>query len=99
MFSGPLAESVPTSLSSFAHRRPRADSITSFKFYDEDQDGQAGGSVVDEGIEETDEEYDEGIYDYDQDEDLERGERQSLRRHSTDQSGNSVEEPLLLRRL
>lgn len=45
MFAGPMSESVPTSISSFAHRRRRADSTTSFTFYDEDRDS-------DEGIEE-----------------------------------------------
>ncbi|KAG9811977.1 hypothetical protein KCU68_g20462, partial [Aureobasidium melanogenum] len=37
IFSGPMSESVPTANSSFAHRRSRADSTTSFTYYD-DQD-------------------------------------------------------------
>lgn len=36
MFAGPMGESVPTSVSSFAHRRARADSTASFTYY---QDG------------------------------------------------------------
>ncbi|KAK0392169.1 hypothetical protein NLU13_1667 [Sarocladium strictum] len=39
LFSGPVAESLPTSVSAFSHRRTRADSTTSFTYYD-DQDNQ-----------------------------------------------------------
>lgn len=42
MFSGPMSESVPTAISSFAHRRSRADSTASFQFYDDED------AVVDE---------------------------------------------------
>ncbi|KEY66546.1 hypothetical protein S7711_08049 [Stachybotrys chartarum IBT 7711] len=35
LFSGPVAESLPTSVSAFSHRRARADSTTSFTFYEE----------------------------------------------------------------
>ncbi|KAI5461058.1 hypothetical protein BGZ63DRAFT_356009 [Mariannaea sp. PMI_226] len=38
LYSGPVAESLPTSVSAFSHRRPRADSTTSFTYYDDDQD-------------------------------------------------------------
>ena len=38
MFSGPISESVPTSNTGFAHRGTRADSITSFTYYEEDLD-------------------------------------------------------------
>lgn len=42
MFSGPISESVPTSVTGFAHRRPRAGSTTSlarsFTYYDEERD-------------------------------------------------------------
>jgi cation-transporting ATPase 13A2 len=38
MFSGPMGESVPTSVSSFAHRRGRADSTASFTYYQEDEE-------------------------------------------------------------
>ena len=37
MFSGPLAESVPTSVSAFSHRRFRSDSTASFQFFDESE--------------------------------------------------------------
>ncbi|KAG6126878.1 hypothetical protein E4U38_006643 [Claviceps purpurea] len=35
LYSGPIAESLPTSVSAFSHRRPRADSATSFMYFDE----------------------------------------------------------------
>ncbi|KAH8664325.1 P-type ATPase-like protein [Xylariales sp. PMI_506] len=38
LFSGPVAESLPSSVSAFAHRRSRADSTTSFTYYNEDDD-------------------------------------------------------------
>jgi cation-transporting P-type ATPase 13A2 len=42
LYSGPVAESLPTSISAFAHRRPRADSTTSFTYYnDDDEEAQA----------------------------------------------------------
>ncbi|KAL9571563.1 hypothetical protein ACKAV7_004205 [Fusarium commune] len=39
LFSGPVAESLPTSVSAFSHRRPRADSTASFAYYDDDNEG------------------------------------------------------------
>ncbi|KAI0408156.1 hypothetical protein F4802DRAFT_605184 [Xylaria palmicola] len=38
LFSGPVAESLPTSVSAFSHRRQRADSTASFTYYDEEVD-------------------------------------------------------------
>jgi len=40
LYSGPMAESLPTSVSTFNHRRARADSTTSFSFYQEGQDDE-----------------------------------------------------------
>ncbi|KAK1240625.1 hypothetical protein MKX07_004653 [Trichoderma sp. CBMAI-0711] len=37
LFSGPMAESLPSSVSAFSHRRSRADSTTSFLYYDDDE--------------------------------------------------------------
>lgn len=39
LYSGPVAESLPTSVSAFSHRRRRADSTTSFTYYDEQPEG------------------------------------------------------------
>ncbi|ROT40887.1 ATPase [Sodiomyces alkalinus F11] len=36
LYDGPIAESLPTSVSAFSHRRPRADSTTSFTFHQVD---------------------------------------------------------------
>ena len=36
LYAGPVAESLPTSVSAFSHRRTRADSTTSFTFFHED---------------------------------------------------------------
>ncbi|KAG6017771.1 hypothetical protein E4U43_000009 [Claviceps pusilla] len=35
LYSGPVAESLPTSVSAFSHRRPRADSTASFTYFEE----------------------------------------------------------------
>jgi cation-transporting ATPase 13A3/4/5 len=103
VFSGPMSESVPTSISSFAHRRPRADSTTSFTFYDEDRDSEEGveeDAIIEEyGEIEYDEEYSEEAL---LDGDLEAGVRPSTprrkssgySRRSTD-SRRSVDAPLL----
>lgn len=53
IFAGPgMSESVPTSVSAFSHRRrERADSsasLTSFAYYDEEQDSDADEEAVDE---------------------------------------------------
>lgn len=45
-----MAESLPTSVSAFSHRRARADSTTSFVYYDEDQEEyQEPTATQDEG--------------------------------------------------
>ncbi|KAJ6784857.1 hypothetical protein PWT90_00877 [Aphanocladium album] len=41
LYSGPVAESLPTSVSAFSHRRQRADSTTSFTYYDEQPEDDA----------------------------------------------------------
>lgn len=38
LFSGPVAESLPTSISAYHPRRARADSTTSFTYYQDDED-------------------------------------------------------------
>lgn len=37
LYSGPIAESLPSSISAFSHRRSRADSTTSFIYYEGDE--------------------------------------------------------------
>ncbi|KAF2669226.1 hypothetical protein BT63DRAFT_455205 [Microthyrium microscopicum] len=104
MFSGPLAESVPTSIASFAHRRGRSDSITSFAYFDEEIDREADtNGRITEDEEDSEELYQGDIYGYEppDDEDVERADRRpSIRRKSSDNSRrDSSDEPLLLRRM
>jgi cation-transporting ATPase 13A3/4/5 len=104
VFAGPMSESVPTSISSFAHRRQRADSTTSFTYYDEDRDSEEDAeeeAIAEEyGDIEYDEEYEDRLL-----EDLEAGERRpsmpkrkssGYSRRSTE-SRRSVDAPFLQR--
>ncbi|GAB7362420.1 hypothetical protein MBLNU230_g2743t1 [Neophaeotheca triangularis] len=50
MFSGPMSESVPTAVSSFAHRRSRADSNASFTYFEEGRDESSGEEDSEEAI-------------------------------------------------
>ncbi|PSN71127.1 P-type ATPase-like protein [Corynespora cassiicola Philippines] len=103
VFAGPMSESVPTSVSSFAHRRrARADSTTSFTYYDEDRDSEEG--VEEEAIadEYGDIEYDGYANGLDDLDDLEAGASPSppsrRRKSSGYSSRRSVDAPLLRRR-
>ncbi|GAW12630.1 hypothetical protein ANO14919_020000 [Xylariales sp. No.14919] len=50
LFSGPVAESLPTSVSAFSHRRQRADSTASFTYYNEEENGlEAETQYVEDG--------------------------------------------------
>lgn len=90
IFAGVMSESVPTSVSSFAHRRGRADSTASFTYYQDDEEER---TVVSD-------EYDEAILDdeseaqYEEEDsvDLEAGELAQMRRAS---SAASVHDRLL----
>ncbi|KAF2868504.1 hypothetical protein BDV95DRAFT_579980 [Massariosphaeria phaeospora] len=115
VFAGPMSESVPTSMTSFAHRRrSRADSTTSFTYYDEDRDSEDGveedaiadeyGDIEYDGYEDdgyADDSYADDGY-FEDMEDLEAGvspSAPSLRRKSSDYSSRrSIEAPLLRRR-
>jgi hypothetical protein len=97
VFGGPMAESVPTSLSSFAHRggRGRADSTASFTYYQDDEDenlpstSEDDSAILDE----------ESALDYSQDDstDLEAGDMDDIRRTSSAYSRASVHDHLLRR--
>ncbi|KAI9721371.1 MAG: hypothetical protein M1828_005231 [Chrysothrix sp. TS-e1954] len=114
MFSGPVSESVPTSNVGFAHRRSRADSTTSFTYYEEDQES-VDSWLEDEAILEDLDNDDRGV----EDEGLMNGsthlnsdveaqtQTRSRRRKSSEVSRTSalsrstrpsVEDPLLRRR-
>lgn len=92
VFAGPMGESVPTSISSFAHRRGRADSTASFTYYQED---------IEDPIQPSDDSAiidDESELHFQEDDsvDLEAGELASIRRMSTSHSReDSVHDRLL----
>ncbi|KAH7348078.1 hypothetical protein BKA66DRAFT_432511 [Pyrenochaeta sp. MPI-SDFR-AT-0127] len=107
VFSGPMSESVPTSVSAFSHRRQRADSsasLASFAYYDEEQDSEEGFEDGDEVILEDGESEYNG-YTVEEMEDLEAGmsspsqssHSPSPARRKSSGSRRSVDRPLLRR--
>ena len=95
VFGGPMAESVPTSVSSFAHRRGRADSTASFTYYQEDEEENLPPSEDNSAILD-----DESELDYEQRDglaDLETGDLEEIRRTSSGYSRASVHDRLLRR--
>ncbi|KAI1647281.1 uncharacterized protein F4817DRAFT_338035 [Daldinia loculata] len=106
LYSGPIAESLPTSLSAFSHRRQRADSTASFAYYNEEEDEAEPGFMYGEDgavpfdidempldfeDEEEEEESSSGV-------DLENGnsyDDYAMRRRSSTQSRSSVHARLL----
>jgi cation-transporting P-type ATPase 13A2 len=92
VFAGPMGESVPTSVSSFAHRRERADSTASFTFYDEEPlpPSEDDSAILDDESELCFEGDDE-----DEEADLEAGELSTMRRTSSGHSRVSVHDRLL----
>ncbi|KAL2266535.1 hypothetical protein VTJ83DRAFT_5887 [Remersonia thermophila] len=110
LFSGPVAESLPTSVSAFSHRRARADSTTTFSFYNQEEEDEfdlAGPpsftdqrpSIGDLDEFPFDEDFDETeqSFDMDRDNDAAYQEHVYLRRTSI-QSRGSVASRLLHRR-
>lgn len=108
MFSGPVSESVPTANSSFAHRRSRADSTTSFAYFEEDRDAdtEEDFSVPEDAILLDDDEYAEmdgadqseeldGFAEHDTD--LESNHRPSLRSRKSSAHSRTSSTPLLRR--
>ncbi|CZT46197.1 related to cation translocating ATPases [Rhynchosporium secalis] len=96
MFAGPMGESVPTSISSFAHRRGRADSTTSFAYYPDDvEEEHLPPSEDDSAILDDDE--DLHFEEEDGSTDLEADEISVRRRRSSSgaRSRNSVHDRLL----
>ncbi|KAH8683100.1 hypothetical protein BGZ60DRAFT_467457 [Tricladium varicosporioides] len=85
MFSGPTGESVPSSISSFAHRRGRTDSTASFTYY-QDEDLDRGALQLPENDSAILDDESELNFGEEEDVDLEAGELAIMRRIS---SGNS----------
>ncbi|KAI9890877.1 MAG: hypothetical protein M1814_003516 [Vezdaea aestivalis] len=92
VFAGPMSESVPSSITSFAHRRNRANSTASFTYF---EGGEGGGQIYGaENAIEDDDDLDFDPFDVD----LEHGAQSPLRRKSSAFSEVSAEDPLLKRR-
>lgn len=95
VFAGPMGESVPTSISSFAHRRGRADSTASFTYYQEDE-AEAFPASDESAIVDDDDESHIGFLE-DDSVDLEAGELAPMRRSSTNHSQEASVHDRLLR--
>ncbi len=93
VFAGPMGESVPSSVSSFAHRRGRADSTASFTYYQEDEEEEPLPPSEDDSAVLDDEP--EIYVEEDNSTDLEAGELSNMRRTSSGHSRSSVHERLL----
>lgn len=100
-----MAESVPSSVASFAHRRPRQDSTTSFTYFQEhdetpdwpdeealEDDSDHIFELEDDGVEGNHRRYSD-----DGDRDLESGVILPSRRKSSELSRTSADQPLLTR--
>ena len=96
VFAGPMGESVPTSVTSFAHRRGRADSTASFTYYQEEDDEPVQASDESAIIDEDEYEFQDQFQE-DDSVDLETGEQDPLRRTSTNQSRDASVHDRLLR--
>ncbi|OAA64618.1 p-type ATPase [Niveomyces insectorum RCEF 264] len=47
LYAGPMAESLPSSIATFSHRRRRADSVASFAYYTDDDEERDRGQLQD----------------------------------------------------
>ncbi|KAL2163138.1 hypothetical protein VTH06DRAFT_6974 [Thermothelomyces fergusii] len=106
LFAGPVAESLPTSVSAFNHRRARADSITSFSFYQDERElGELGeleqAAPFADGrpsLGDLDElPFDDEFEEQDGSTDMEPGDDNVLLRRASTQSRGSVHSRLLRR--
>ncbi len=93
VFAGPMSESIPTSITGFAHRRSRADSITSFTYFQEDN--EAPEWPQEEAV--ADDSDQDDLLDDTEDRDLEAGSISSKQRKYSGRSRYSADEPLLKR--
>lgn len=92
-----MSESVPSSVTGFAHRRDRADSVASFTYFQEDEDSPEWSddqAIIDEDVEDADVPARSGG---DLEYDLELGSTSPKRRKSSGFSRTSAENPLLSR--
>lgn len=99
VFSGPMSESIPSSITGFAHRQSRTESVVNFTYF-QDEDESSDRSSADQAVVDDDEDhYDEirgrdetehGDMDYD----LESGAKLCRRKSSLD-SEASDDQPFL----
>lgn len=95
VFSGPMSESVPSSITGFAHRRLRADSIASFTYFQDGQESPDRTESEEAVLDQDDEEFNATMQSVD---DVESVFTPPKRRKSSGYSKMSVEDPLLSRR-
>lgn len=91
-----MSESVPSSVTGFAHRRARADSIASFTYFqenDESPDWSEDQAIADDEDEGLMGKSSDNLSEYD----LESGPISPHRRKSSGSSGSAIEHPLLHR--
>jgi cation-transporting P-type ATPase 13A2 len=86
-----MSESIPSSITGFAHRRGRADSITSFTYFQEDDD--APEWPQEEAV--ADDSDEDGVLDDIHDQDLEAGSVRSKQRKSSGMLHYAADQPLL----
>lgn len=98
MYDGPISESVPSSVTGFAHRRPRSDSVATFTYFQSDDESPKWSedeAVVDDSDSITNGgKKSDSAYGYD----LESRPPSPHRRKSSSYSRASAEDALLLRR-
>jgi cation-transporting P-type ATPase 13A2 len=94
-FSGPISESVPTSVTGFAYQRPRQrqGSISSFTYFQDD--GESPEYSDEEAIADISDE--EDFYVNGTESDLEAGETRSMHRKSSGRQSTCSDRPLLRR--
>ncbi|KAK4669720.1 uncharacterized protein QC763_205500 [Podospora pseudopauciseta] len=102
LYSGPMAESLPTSVSAFHHRRSRADSTASFSFWQEEDELNDPLAIEERRIGDLDElPFDDELDEEQDSTDLERTAEENdyvlHRRASTQSRGDSVHSMLLRR--
>ena len=97
VFAGPISESIPSSVTGFAHRRGRTDSISSFTYFqeaDEAPEWPGEEAVADD----SDDDEDDGRLLPDINVlDLEAGTFSSLRRKPSNRSDYAADQPLMKR--
>ena len=97
LYSGPISESIPSSITGFAHRRGRSDSTASYTYFQE-EDEEPTEWLEEEAVSDQSEAEDDDARKQDGDDpDLESASVSPPRRKSSTFSRASTEDPLLRR--